>query len=462
VWWGRGDEGASLSPGNRMESGSPITTMPDSQRPPAAGDSEPIIRLRRAYDHLLKIPRERILRELRQHDPNWNWGADYAGRWIGAVSQSAARLGADDGPAREVARELVALQHPDGSFGFNADDRSWFGMGRALAGLLDYFEATEDERGFDAARKLADFIAAQARPAPNGWQASCLQGLVMLMAHGPDISDRYLPAAERLAQASAAHAHPEEPFPHAHSFLLAARGLLSLHRLTGDEGYLERVQRLHDIVGQRHAWVSGGIPERLDPVSEQDETCATADWFHLNLDLFRATRDGRYLRTAARVLANHLYFGQASNGGFAAGRDLDGNHAGEVRDFCCSMHGARALAEAAGIGLDPTAGLDESDAAAWLLEPVGNAYAIYCGPVLYVRLAERGKPLLVPEDPRDLIVQGTGRGFVNAGLVNRGGHEVWCTLFPLKDFAPEVVTVHIGHTTPCRAKKVQYLFEAAG
>jgi hypothetical protein len=435
--------------------------MPDTERAPAAQERELIIRLRRAYEHLLGIPHDRITRELRTHDPQWNWGADYAGRWIGAVAQAARVLGEDDDPVREVAREMMSLQRQDGSFGFDLDDRSWFGLGRGLAGLMDYFDVTEDEQAFDTARKLADFCAANTPEQPSGWQASGLHGLVAIMAHSPALADRCLVAAERMAKSSADCGHPDRPFYHAHSFLLAARGLLALHRMTGEDEHLERVVELHGVVGRRYAWVSGGIPECLDPVSEYDETCATADWFHLNLDLAQLTGGGGYRRAAERILVNHLYFSHASNGGFAARRDIDGNYSGEVWDYCCSMHGARALAEAASAGLDPTQGLDESQGHSWRLEQVGDRYAIYCGPVLYVRLAERGRPLLVPEDPRDLIVQGTGRGYVNASLANRNGHEVWCTLFPLKDFAPEVITVHVGHSAPCRAKKAQYLFEKA-
>ena len=60
-----------------------------------------------------------------------------------------------------VARQLVGFQRPDGTFGTYGDAheyQEWFGMGRGLVGLLEYFAASGDTGALNAARRLGGLL----------------------------------------------------------------------------------------------------------------------------------------------------------------------------------------------------------------------------------------------------------------------------------------------------------------
>lgn len=85
------------------------------------------------------------------------------------------------------------------------------------------------------------------------------------------------------------------------------------------------------------------------------EACAVVDSFLLAVQLWRATGDAHYLRTAHRIYFNALCYAQRPNGGF--GCDLCVGADGRVQlaphpkifeaPWCCSMRGAEGLARAA-------------------------------------------------------------------------------------------------------------------
>ncbi len=315
-------------------------------------------RLERAIEHLQALNTPEMRRELVAPDAKWHWGADYMGRWLGSMALLGAHTGQDYGTAA-VAAELIGHQQPDGSFGAFGDDhdyQEWFGMGRGLVGLLDYCAASQDERALQAALRLGDYYAAQyplAAPFMRECYASALEGLVRLA----EITDepRDLAAARRVAEASPVFGREwysttvgergrRAPCGgHLHCQLTTARGLLDLHRLTGEQPYLDAVLALHRFITREALWLSGGVGFYFNR-PEENEACADADWVRLNLALWHATGETHYLDLAEHALVNQLYFAQIDSGAFCYLRGLQ-NRGGATFDVCCSHHGPRALWE---------------------------------------------------------------------------------------------------------------------
>ena len=184
--------------------------------------------------------------------------------------------------------------------------------------------------------------------------STALEGLVLLyrLTH----TARYQETARRMAETSAVFAgirYSQELAANGrrtpiagqvHCQLSTARGLLDLYELTSEGRYLRPVLELHDYISNELLWVSGGIGfYYFRP--EENETCADADWFRLNLQLWRLTGEAKFMQLAERILLNQLFFNQADNGGFCYLRGLQ-NRAGAVFDACCSHHGPRAFFDA--------------------------------------------------------------------------------------------------------------------
>jgi uncharacterized protein len=315
-------------------------------------------RICRSIEHLkeLNVPEMRM--EFTHPDDFWHWGADYMGRWIGSMSLLSRYTGQEYG-VQQVARELVAFQLPDGSFGpyTNPHDfQEWFGMGRGLVGLLESYQVHPDPEIFKAVLKLGDYYD-QHYPDCALTLYECysnaLEGLVLLAKLTGNSS--YLETARRMAETSVVYKgirYSSEVAPNGrrtpcagqvHCQLSTTRGLLDLYELTGEKRYLQPVLDLHEYILNELVWASGGIGfYYFRP--EENETCADADWLRLNLQLWRVTRQAGYMDMAERILLNQLFFNQVDTGGFCYLRGLE-NRAGAVFDACCSHHGPRALYE---------------------------------------------------------------------------------------------------------------------
>ena len=315
-------------------------------------------RLQRSIEHLQALNTGEMRRELAAPDARWHWGADYMGRWLGSMSLLACHTSQDYGCAG-VAQELIAFQQPDGSFGSfggQHDYQEWFGMGRGLVGLLDYYTATGDGQALEAARRLGHYYTA-CYPSLAAFMRECyasgLEGLVHLA---------WLTGAESFRQTALAMAEASPVYQrqwysttlgergrrapcggHVHCQLSTARGLLDLHELTGEQRFLEPVLALHDFITHEALWVSGGVGFYFNR-PEENEACADADWLRLNLQLWRLTGQASFLDLAENTLLNQLYFAQTDSGAFCYLRGLQ-NRGGATFDVCCSHHGPRALWE---------------------------------------------------------------------------------------------------------------------
>jgi DUF1680 family protein len=315
-------------------------------------------RLGRAIEHLQALNRAEMRRELTTPDAQWHWGADYIGRWLGSMALLSTHTHQDYG-CEGVARELMAFQQPDGSFGTYGDDhdyQEWFGMGRGLVGLLDYHSVSGDQKALNAARRLGDFYAAH-YPESAAFMRECyasgLEGLVRLAEVTGEA--HHLQTAQRIAHASPVFQREwystslgdrgrRAPCGgHVHCQLSTARGLLDLYRLTREQPYHEAVLALHNFITREALWISGGVGFYFNR-PEENEACADADWLRLNLALWQITGEAHYLDLAENVLVNQLYFAQVDSGAFCYLRGLQ-NRGGATFDVCCSHHAPRAMWE---------------------------------------------------------------------------------------------------------------------
>ena len=135
-----------------------------------------------------------------------------------------------------------------------------------------------------------------------------------------------------------------DPIP----FLSTVRGLIDWYELTGEGWLLDKARHECDRIfadGMLDTW---GVPESFaNP--QTDEGCSEVDWVLVNLRLFQATGERRYLETAERAVYGHFYLNQSPNGGFGAWHGFHGaigaRKPGSVGRYieafwCCSMHGA--------------------------------------------------------------------------------------------------------------------------
>ena len=314
-------------------------------------------RIRRSIRHLNELNNAEMRMEFTHPNEFWHWGADYMGRWVASMGLLSLYTREDYG-VRQVVEELIGYQKADGSFGtYTADPhdfQEWFGMGRGLVGLLEYYSVHPDPRVLASAVRLGDYYI---RDYPD--TAECmyecysngLEGIVGLARLTGE--DRFLAPARQMAQTSvvflgirysdevAGNGRRTPCAGQVHCQLSTARGLLDLYELTSDETCLQAVLELHQYILDELLWVTGGIGfYYFRP--EENETCADADWLRLNLHLWRLTGETRYMHLAERILLNQLFFNQADNGGFCYLRGLQ-NRAGSVFDACCSHHGPRAF-----------------------------------------------------------------------------------------------------------------------
>ena len=301
-----------------------------------------------------------VLADLEQSSPRRfaEFSGDLSGRYLGAMALAGPR-GLD--AARALAPQVFALQREDGGFGrplspsgATEDDmaRLW-GYGRMLVGLVEYHEATGDERSLEAARRLGDFLVGQAeRFNAPGVRRQFQDGA---MAHGYICWTQNIEALALLAQATGdvryrtvaseiARGVERRPGQHAHGWLTSLRGMALL--AAEDADWVPKLEAEWEAyTGSENLLWTGGPPEYFAPGIARDEGCASADWVRLNLDLWRLTRNERYLTAADDALFNAFFANQAPTGDFGHMKLTDDGlgYGYQQAWWCCTLHGLRAL-----------------------------------------------------------------------------------------------------------------------
>ncbi len=297
-----------------------------------------------------------------------NFSGDVSGRWIGALSASAATFGGSFPALDDVVDRTIALQHPDGYFGktFHYDHPDdddlalLWGNGRLLVGLMEYYALKANPAVLVCAKKLGDFLlriatsfnsrkmaeefgAAHFASSYICWTQQT-EGLAALYAVTRDTRYRDLCAeiSNRIER---------RPGDHVHGYLCSVRGTIDLYHATGDKAHLDRaVAAWNGVVHSGNTLITGGVPEAWTPKKRRTEGCAECDWLRLSLSLYRATGDPVYLETASNVYFNEFSMNQFATGDFghAMLNDTGTPSIVYVRAWwCCTLHGLRACAASA-------------------------------------------------------------------------------------------------------------------
>ena len=290
------------------------------------------------------------------------FSGDVSGRYLEALAVCARERRDLEPMVNAVAGEVIAHQRPDGHFGDPFDDgpvtqkhmAMLWGNGRLLVGLVEAHRLTRRADLLDAARRLGGFFLAVAprlnddavRREYSGAQVAVgyicwtqvIEGLVAL--HETTGDARYLELGRQIAARTRRH-----PSQHSHGYLTSLRGILQLHRATGDPSLLAQVEReWEELIASGNVFVHGAVPEAFKPIAKRDEGCSEADWLRLNLALWGATGKARYLEQAELTLFNEFAFNQFRGGDFGHRELTDEGVAawGARAWWCCTFHGLRA------------------------------------------------------------------------------------------------------------------------
>ena len=291
------------------------------------------------------------------------YSGDLSGRYIGALATAAHVYGSDFPALDALVGKVIALQKPDGYFGapFHADNLGdtdlalLWGNGRLLVGLLEYYRLKPTPEVLASCRRLGDWLIAigplmlskETREAFGAqhfassyicWMQQT-EGLALLYAATRD--ERYRDLAVQIAAVI-----ERRPSDHVHGYLTSLRGVMQLHSATGDVRFLKQSEAAwDDISASKDALITGGVPEGWSPNNHRTEGCAEADWVRLNLQLWNATQNAKYLETAECAVFNELAFNQFATGDFGHRVYTDaGFGSGAARAWwCCTLHGLRAF-----------------------------------------------------------------------------------------------------------------------
>ena len=139
------------------------------------------------------------------------------------------------------------------------------------------------------------------------------------------------------------------PGDHVHGYLCSLRGTLDLYRATHNPVLLKRVEEAwSDIIDSGDVLLTGGVPEAWSPKKLRTEGCAECDWLRLNLGLWRATADPRYIEMAERVYFNDFCQNQFATGDFGHAELTNLGVPATVAVkawWCCTLHGMHAFSD---------------------------------------------------------------------------------------------------------------------
>ena len=290
------------------------------------------------------------------------YSGDLSGRYIGALATSARVYGTEVPRLDALVDKVIALQKPEGYFGSvfhfqsptDADMALLWGNGRLLVGLLEYNLHHPSKPVLDASRRIGDFLvrvsplmlskeirdAFGAQHFASSYICWTQQTEGLALLYGVTRDERYRQLAESIAAVV-----ERRPGDHVHGYLTSLRGVMELHALTHDPKLLKQCEAAWDeITASRDLLLTGGVPEGWSPNNHRTEGCGEADWVRLNLQLWNATSNERYLASAERAIFNELAFNQFATGDFGhrVYTETGLPAAGAARAWwCCTLHGLR-------------------------------------------------------------------------------------------------------------------------
>ena len=290
------------------------------------------------------------------------FSGDLSGRYIGALASAAKVYGIDVPGLDPLVKKVIGLQKPDGFFGSafhfqnpaDADMALLWGNGRLLVGLLEFYRYRPSQPVLEASRRIGDFLlrvspvmlsreirdAFGAQHFASSYICWTQQTEGLALLYGATKDERYRKLAESIAAVI-----ERLPGDHAHGYLTSVRGLMELHALTHDPKLLSQCEAAWaDITASPDLLLTGGVPEGWSPNNHRTEGCGEADWVRLNLQLWKATANPRYLAFAERAIFNEFALNQFATGDFGhrVYTETGLPAAGAARAWwCCTLHGLR-------------------------------------------------------------------------------------------------------------------------
>lgn len=366
-----------------------LATISAAVEPPTFPDlatplGETRLRVQRAYDRLLAPPLDDTAFVLSDLDFEFKrrfteYSGDISGRMIGALHACGRTLGQQPPTLEAFVDALPALQKADGHFGADQDlaisvnqERDMpilWGNSRMLLALSELYRDEKNAHMLDIAKRLGDYVVNTREfygrkenfDAVGGKLASgfttCYPAFIDGMAALASVTgdEKYLKETRFIADLSLIDREFEKH--HSHGRLTAYRGMLDLNAITPVPDLVAAVVDGCKTIQEQYVLATGGVQEIFDPTYDRDEGCSEADWIRVNVLLWRATGEAKYLDTADHAIRNHMYATQFYNGGFGhsflrmlkeGGRQYLGGglgHAGSDSYWCCSMHCAQVLAD---------------------------------------------------------------------------------------------------------------------
>ncbi|MDO5581761.1 MAG: glycoside hydrolase family 127 protein [Planctomycetia bacterium] len=322
-----------------------------------------------------------ILADLNFNQKRWftNFSGDISGRFLETTSLTSTKEKPVPSFLKEVMARVPDLQKADGHFGHDVD---WnkavdftipttealqmpilWGNGRLFLGLLAAWERFGDPKMLAAAEKMGDFyinivLKRFCDPARMKEYQTESEGYasayVTCVFHGIEGLARCyrLTGKKKYLDAACQMADFHEPFDvlpvrHSHGSVSTHEALVMLYEETGDQKYLDRVEkRWETAVGEGYINACGSILEKYWITGyNRDEGCTESDWLRLNLMLWRNTGKARYLDFAERLLWNGYLANQWPTGGYGhryVGIDEKGPFSWQKPSqeslWCCSFH----------------------------------------------------------------------------------------------------------------------------
>jgi len=295
-----------------------------------------------------------VLEPLRNKKGELAWAGEYAGKWLDAAVLSASDTDEDQlGPAAtRFAAELIATQESDGYLGIElpvrrGQDSDWdwdvWNVKYAMAGLLTYFEASQDPASLYAAVRCGAWlinkfgmVSAADHPffhatMDGGANVIVLDQLARLHRFTGD--RKFL----EFATAIVAHYPPLETMrstcqaPHWHAYNLAGYlgGVVELAIASNSRTDLIWLEKVWEDITSRHLYPTGSLSfsehlsetapndipvENGEPARHHQETCATVEWLLFNALLYQATGLVRYMERMEQTIYNALLAAQSLDG----------------------------------------------------------------------------------------------------------------------------------------------------
>lgn len=330
-------------------------------------DGELHERVTRSYERILAL-----YPDINDCGPDDLWPGDRSGRIIEALAVLDQYLGRRPERLDRLVHTLPDRLNSRGYVGRLAPrdelhtDQLW-GNWFQILGLVAYWELTGDAAALDVARTIADGLFLSTLPdwepyaydfhwhpaPPHRWKiyvhpgAGLASGGGLIHLYRATGEANYLRAARQVAEMVLGYAWREGA--HGHSALSMLINLVDVYALTGETRYLAAAIDGQNWVGANATSVNGEPYNLFLPRDTYMEGCGVGDWLVLNLKLWGATGEARYLAVAEDVLYNALFHVQRPSGSFGCDAERPDGLSAEARffeaDWCCSMRGGRALGE---------------------------------------------------------------------------------------------------------------------